>query len=288
VEKDIRTSPVSEPLAPQADPEVPPGAARESAPAPVEPPMNTAALILPVVDRVKQRRARIADLHAKHPDAYQPPSKDRYPHASLFRIEGQPFIVHLWVQGGSYLAGSGDTPRVAYAAAWRELRLAKHDRAALLRQNAELRAGMDMLANDLTNAAVDIISMRLDKQTARDQRQRALLTARRRGPKISKFRSGFVPTLVPDPAVIDLRAGLDRIRVALNLAGHNAGPLDQRIRNLIAERDYARADRDRWRKQAEVSATSYRQLASRISAELQDKTAEISPAAAAGGNPPCS
>jgi hypothetical protein len=100
----------------------------------------------------------------------------------------------------------GADVRTACHAAWRELRLAKHDKAILLRQNAELRAHLDIQCDFNTDMLMKYISLqeckRLDGKTAREQRQRALLAARRRDMTIRRLKAELTAARaqLPEPA----------------------------------------------------------------------------------------
>jgi hypothetical protein len=158
---------------------------------------------------------------------------------------------------------TGPTVRDAYAAACRNLRLSKHDKAELLRQNAILRHIFDVMLEQAQEevhatwnaATADKIARWLEHGKAYQERRRALLTARRRGQELARLRAQ--------------NAQITGDTAALVLAHESAPP------DLVAELAAARKEMTLWKQRAEASAASYRELSKRISPAEQDHTVEV-------------
>jgi hypothetical protein len=105
-------------------------------------------------------------------------------YATRFANKDETISIYLRGEGTHGEIGNAATIRAAYAAAYRQLRLAHYDKAALLRQNAELRAGVDALAEQVTELDCQVIKLQMgpaqwqkDVQALKEQVQLEKATA---------------------------------------------------------------------------------------------------------------
>ena len=80
--------------------------------------------------------------------------------------------------------GRGEDARAAYHAAWREMRLSRYDKAALLRGNARLHADLDLMADTASDLDCQVIKLQMgpaqwqkDVQALKEQVQLEKATA---------------------------------------------------------------------------------------------------------------
>lgn len=192
----------------------------------------------------------------------KPNQRTRFARDLSWRIKDMPFATltpqkGLWKFSLAIPAGEGRetvyralgaTPREAYRNADRARRIAAHDVQTLLRQKAELRRDVDKLDDTNTRLIEELVMLTFakrldfDTDTARAERARALLTARRRGPAHTKTAAAAAIIAQQDAKNADLLTGLHEIRLALDDAGITAGNLVDRIHALAAQRDALRAE----------------------------------------------